>query len=198
MKKKSTYFFIGLVIVIVIIFLLFRCKQNNVCSYFEKNDEGWKVVGDVKNAFSKPDYHASGGNPGGFLSATDETTGGVWYWSAPGKFLGSKGAALGKKLSYDLMQSGLNNQFEAPDIILESKYLILVYSFPSHPNTTWTSFSVRFSADTGWKKNNPGGPPATEKELKKVLSNLKNLKIRGEFITGPDVGSIDNVCLFLR
>jgi hypothetical protein len=198
MKKKSIYFFIVLVILLIIIFLLLKCRQNNVFSYFEKNDEGWKVVGDVKNALSIPDYHATGGNPGGFLSATDEATGGVWYWKAPEKFLGSKGGALNKKLSFDLLQSDLNNQFDEPDVILESNDFILVYTLPSHPKTTWTSFSILFSADAGWKKDSPAGSPASEDDLKKVLSKLTNLKIRGEFINGPDVGSIDNVCLFLK
>jgi hypothetical protein len=198
MKRKNIYYFIGLVILLIIVFFLLRCKQNNVYSYFEKNDEGWKVVGDTKNASAKPDYHDKGGNPGGFLSATDESTGGVWYWSAPDKFLGSRGGALGKKLSYDLMQSGLNNQFDAPDVILESNDFILVYTFPSHPGTTWTSFSVIFSAEAGWKKNSSAGPLASDEDIKKVLSKLTNLKIRGEYITGADFGSIDNVCLFLK
>ena len=198
MKKKNIFYFIAVVIVLIIVFFLLRCKQNNVCSYFEKNDEGWNVVGDVKNTFAKPDYHETGGNPDGFLSATDESTGGVWYWKAPKKFLGSKGGAVGKKLCYDLMQSDFNNQFDAPDIILESNDLILVYTFPSHPKKTWTSFSVLFSAEAGWKKNGSSGPSASDEDLKKVLSKLTNLKIRGEFITGPDVGSIDNVCLYLR
>ena len=134
MKRKSIYYFVGLVILLIIIFLLFKCQQKKVCSYFNNNDEGWKVVGDVQNAFAKPDYHNIDGNPGGYLSATDETTGGVWYWNAPGKFLGSKKAAFNNKLQYDLKQSDLNNQFEAADVILESKDLTLVYKSPSHPN----------------------------------------------------------------
>jgi hypothetical protein len=198
MKKYSIYFVVGLVIILIMMFLLLKCRQNNVCSYFENNDEGWKMTGDVTNAFARPDYHATGGNPGGFVSATDEATGGNWYWTAPGKFLGSKSGALGKKLSFDLMQSDLNNQFEAPDIIIESGDLILVYTLPSHPDTKWTSYTVNFSAEAGWKKNDTSGPQAGEEDLKKALSRLTGLKIRGEFISGPDIGSLDNVCLFLK
>ncbi|OQC35900.1 MAG: Laminin B (Domain IV) [Bacteroidetes bacterium ADurb.Bin041] len=198
MKRKSIYYFIGLVIILSIIFLLFKCQQNSICSSFDIDDEGWKVVGDVKNALAIPDYHNTDGNPGGYLSATDETTGGVWYWSAPEKFLGSKKAAFNKKLQFDLKQSDLNNQFEAADVILESKDLTLVFKFSSHPNTTWTSFSVILSPEAGWKKNTIDGQPASKEDLTKVLSSLTSLKIRGEFITGPDVGSIDNVCLYLK
>ncbi len=198
MKRKNIYFFIGLIIILVLIFLLLKCRQNNVYSYFEKNDEGWKVTGDVKNAFARPDHNATGGNPGGFLSATDETTGGVWYWNAPKKFLGSKKGALDKKLSFDLIQSDISNQFDAPDIILESGDLILVYKLPFHPDTKWTSYSVDLSAEAGWKKNDISGPPALKEDLTKVLSRLTSLRIRGEYVTGPDIGSIDNVCLFLK
>jgi hypothetical protein len=198
MKRRDIYFFLALIIILILIFLLLKCRQNNVCSYFEKNDEGWKVTGDVKNASAQPDYNATGGNPGGFLSATDETTGGIWYWNAPAKFLGAKKRALNKKLSFDLMQSDLSNQFDAPDVILESGDIILVYTLPSHPDIKWTSYSVDLSVEAGWKKNDTSGPPAGEEDMSKVLSRLTSLRIRGEYIAGPDIGSIDNICLFLR
>ena len=198
MKKKNVYFIVVLVIVVILILLLFTCRQKNICSYFEKDDGGWQVTGDVQNESAQPDYNSSGGNPGGFLSATDETTGGIWYWNAPEKFLGSKDQALNKKLCFDLIQSDLSNQFDAPDVILESGDIILVYTLPSHPDTIWTSYSIDLSAEAGWKKNDASGPAATEEDLADVLSQLTSLRIRGEYVVGPDVGSLDNVCLFLR
>lgn len=198
MKQKYIFYIVGILILAVIILLLLKCQHNNVCSSFDKDDEGWTVTGDVQNVSARPDYHSTGGNPGGYLSATDETTGGVWYWNAPDKFLGSKKAAFNKKLQYDMKQSGLNNQFEGEDIILESADMILVYSFPVHPDTSWTRFSVKLSSEAGWKKNNLNGEDAGDDDLKRVLSGLTALKIRGEYITGPDFGSIDNVCLFLK
>jgi hypothetical protein len=202
MKKsgKSILYVTGLaiILVIVLVFLLLKCQHQNVCSYFDYNDEGWKVTGDVKNAFARPDYHDAGGHPGGFLSATDETTGGVWYWSAPDKFLGSKKEAFHQKLQYELKQSDTDNPFEAPDIILEGKDLTLVYKFPLHPDTNWTFFSVVLSSGAGWKKSDLNGSPASDEDIRMALSDLTSLKIRGEFRTGPDVGSIDNVCLFLN
>ncbi len=198
MKRKGIYYFAGLVIILIIIFLFFILRPNRVNSKFTNNDEGWQVVGDVKNSFAKPEYHNTGGNPGGCLSATDETTGGIWYWNAPQKFLGSKKRALNKKLEFDLKQSGLYSQFDAADIILESNDLKLVYTLPRHPDTAWTTFSVVLSPDAGWKKNSETGEPATREDFKKVLSNLSGLKIRGEYITGPDFGHIDNVSLYLK
>jgi hypothetical protein len=198
MKKKGIYYFAGLIIILIIIFLFLKLRPNKVYSGFNNGDEGWQVVGDVQNSFAKPEYHNTGGNPGGCLSATDETTGGVWYWSAPHKFLGSKKRAFNKKIEFELKQSDLHNQFEAVDIILESGDLSLVYSLPKHPDTAWTKFSVVLSADTGWKKNSEKGDSPTDQDFKKVLSSLSGLKIRGEYITGPDFGYIDNVYLYLK
>jgi hypothetical protein len=39
------------------------------------------------------------------------------------------------------------------------------------------------------------GPLATETEIKTVLSNITTLRIRGEYISGNDVGDLDNVIL---
>lgn len=198
MKKKGFYYAAASVLMLIIIFLLLTCGPKKVYSGFDKNDEGWQVIGDVQNSFAKPEYHNTGGNPGGCLSATDETTGGVWYWNAPRKFLGSKKKAFNKKLEFNLKQSALDSQFDAPDIILESKDLKLVYSLPNHPDTAWTTFSVVLSTNAGWKKNSETGEPATSEDFKQVLSNLSGLRIRGEYITGPDFGYLDNVCLYLK
>jgi tetratricopeptide (TPR) repeat protein len=173
-------------------------SSGNVFSYFDNNDEDWKVVGDSKNAFAKPDYHPSGGNPSGFISAKDEATGGIWYWKAPDKYLGSKGDAFGKKLSFDLKQSNTTSQFEADDVILEGNGITLVCKLPVHPGIDWTSYTLVLSPEGGWKINNSAGPLASAEDIGRVLSNLTNLKIRGEFVEGPDEGGIDNVCLYLK
>ncbi len=51
-----------------------------VSSTFDKNDAGWTVVGDAQGGLSIPDYFVEGGNPDGYVSATDDVTGGAWYW----------------------------------------------------------------------------------------------------------------------
>src|SRR5262249_7870792 len=73
-------------------------------SRFSVNDEGWRLSGDVTSAV--PTYLAAGGNPGGFIRGFDQTVGGVWFWDAPGPFLGNVAAAYGFPLTYDLRMRG--------------------------------------------------------------------------------------------
>ncbi len=47
-------------------------------STFDVDAEGWTVTGDAVSPI--PNYISSGGNPGGYISATDNESGGIWYW----------------------------------------------------------------------------------------------------------------------
>lgn len=95
MKKISVH--AGIAIIIVIgIFFINSCLDDNIASYFNQDDEGWKVIGDAQCESATPDYHDRDGNSGGYISANENIEEGVWYWSAPEKFLGDKSSAYGK------------------------------------------------------------------------------------------------------
>jgi hypothetical protein len=159
-------------------------------SSFDQDDEGWIVVGD---AFG-PYYAATGGYPGGHIYATDFVIGGVWYWQAPAKFLGDKSAAYGGTLTFDLRQSNISSQFDDIDVILSTGDSTLIFDTPYNPGAEWTAYTVNLTASPGWL-NATTGRPATEAELRLVLSSLTELDIRGEYRTGTDTGSLDNVVL---
>ena len=90
MKKKISIY-AGIAVIIVIVFFLYKsCQNNSVASYFDQNDEEWKVIGDAQGGSVNPNYNDKEGNPAGYISANDNAAGGVWYWSAPEKFLGDK------------------------------------------------------------------------------------------------------------
>ena len=63
---------------------------------------------------------AAGGNPGGFIRGVDSVVGGVWFFSAPSKFLGDDSAAYGQHLSFDLRMRGSGPLFDDSDVILRS------------------------------------------------------------------------------
>jgi hypothetical protein len=173
-------------------------KDKAIVSTFDKDDEGWKVVGDVQAGSQKPTYHKDGGNPGGYLSAKDDGLDGVWYWLAPKKFLDDRSSSYGKTLSFDLTQSNTDTQFPDADVILEGEKMTLVFKLPNNPDTKWTSYKVPLTASKGWKervKDKTSDKNATEDELKAVLKTLKRLWIRGEYRTGDDTGQLDNVSL---
>jgi len=163
-------------------------------STFDTDTEGWTAQGDVVGAIN---WLATGGNPGGHVSISDQTAGGVTYFVAPAAFLGDKSSALGSDLRFDLMQvyTGSASQFNDPDVILEGGGLTLVYDTPVNPaNGTWTSYQVPLVAGD-WRLNGLGGATATPLQLETTLSNLTALRIRAEYRSGADVGHLDNVTL---
>ena len=165
-----------------------------VSSTFDGDDEGWTVVGDAQGGAPKPDYFAADGNPGGFVSATDDVIGGAWYWRAPSTFHGDFSTVYTGVLSFDLRQSDATEPTDYPDIIISSNALTLIYDKVDAPGTNWTSYAVLLHETAGWK-NVVTGKRATHSEMRFVLSALTDLQIRGEYRGGSDTGGLDNVAL---
>jgi len=160
-----------------------------VVSTFDINDEGWTITGDAQGSSVLPTYHATGGNPGGYISATDNVQGGVWYFKAADAFHGDRNASYNAHLAFDLRQSSLNSQFNAVDIYLRGAEMELTYDTPNNPGTTWTAYSILLTETAGWKL---GAVAPTQVQMLQVLANVTDLQIRGEFVTGADTGSLDN------
>jgi hypothetical protein len=167
-------------------------------SSFDTDDEGWKVIGDAQHNSTQPDYMPGGGNPSGYVSATDDVAGGTWYWEAPQKFLGDQSAAYNGVLAFDLKQSDTSSQFDAHDVILTSDQfeLALIFDTPNNPGTDWTSYSIPLNETAGWLLEGSGEAP-TQDQMQRLLSALTGLRIRGEYRNGPDTGGLDNVVLGL-
>ena len=164
-------------------------------SEFSVNDENWRLSGDVTSAI--PTRLATGGNPGGFIRGFDQTVGGVWFWDAPAPFLGNVSAAYNFALTFDLRMRGSGPLFTDSDVILDGAGLSLhIATTPPVPqDVAWTSYSVLLTETAGWQVGSLAGPAATQAQMLAVLSDLDRLRIRGEFITGPDNGDLDNVQL---
>ena len=166
-----------------------------ISNEFSNGPDGWTIWGDAGGVLVVPEYSEDGGVQNGYIYAIDEVTGGVWYFVAPKSYNGNRSDAYGKSLSFSLKQSGLNDQFDSPEahhIILEGSDFNIVFDTENHPGTDWTDYKVEISADAGWTINTMDGEKATEAQIKEVLANLLSFRIRGEFITGPDTGSLDN------
>jgi len=170
-----------------------------VVSTFEAGDEGWEITGDAQGGSSVPTYEPGEGNPAPCISATDDVQGGVWYFSAPGKFLADKSAFYGGRLAFDLRQefSGSPRQFGSADVVLEGGGTTVFYDFGgtgSHPgggtSGPWSSYTVTLDEAAGWRHQDED---ATESDLRTVLGDLTEMGIRGEYRTGSDKGYLDNV-----
>ena len=162
----------------------------DVVSTFDTDDEGWVVEGDPTTAFFVP----TGGNPDGYVSATDSGSGDVMYWSAPAKFLGDVSEAYGNSLSFDLRQDQATNPFEDSDVILESGKTTLHFDTPTNPGTTFTNYVVPMT-EAGWHLDSLTGPLATQEQFLSVLTDLTKLRIRAEYRSGVDTDDLDNVIL---
>lgn len=184
------------------------CAAGAVVSDFEAGADGWvaQTFADngrptfgtlfVSTVFS-PTAHATGGNPGGYISIADPNDG--WtYFVAPGKFLGDQSDKLGGTLSFSLQQTTGNIfQPEPPHVALRSGSLVLVRDAGAVPAITpaWTSYSVSLSAGD-WRVGTLVGAVATSGEIASVLGNLDGLFLVGEFVTPVvETNGLDSVTL---
>lgn len=178
MKKRK------FVLLIVILANSLQLLAVDLKSNFNNSDEGWRVIGDAESFY--PYYNSSEG----YCYAVDKALGGVWYWLAPEQFLGNMSSSYNQNMSFDLKQSSIKNQFDSDDVIIQGTNGIeLVYHFDNHPSTDWTHYDIMLT-ETFWKYTN--GDSVSNEVFLSVLSSLSSLKIRGEFVTGEDVGSFDN------
>ena len=158
---------------------------------FNASAEGWGISGDTGQ--SQPEFHASVGHPGGYISHVDEALGETWYFRAPESVLRALAAAENLTLSYSLKQSAEIPGVLDDDVIIVGPAGRLSFRFPTSPGTGWTPFSVKLTAAAGWRWN--WNAPASQEQIRRVLANPTSLEIRGEYHTGPDEGALDNVVL---
>lgn len=59
----------------------------------------------------------------------------------------------------------------------------------------WKTYSIKLDSSGGWRvfRGRSGDGPATDQDLKDVLSDVTDLRIKGEFGPGPNTGGLDNV-----
>ncbi len=170
-------------------------QQVAVASGFDTDAQGWTVSGDP--VLPAPTHEPAGGNPGGYLSVTDDGSGATLRWVAPAAYLGDQSAAYGGSLTFDLAQSTTDNQVAGTDdVLLSGGGLTLVFDTDPVPGTGWTRYEAPLLEGAGWIVQSTGGA-ATEAELRQVLADVTGLSIRAEFdSTGGDVDRLDTVVLY--
>jgi hypothetical protein len=163
---------------------------NLVSSTFDTNLEMWTGTGSGNFTF-----HASGGNPGGYVQYNDVSgTGGDGWLSAPAKFLGNWSALENQStLSWDhiIIQTGGSGQ------LLQGQAII------SGPGGSARFTSDEYMTDAGWKTFsapiNYSAWAVTAGSWADILNNVTTLQIRIEAVhndSGPlDIDGIDNVTL---
>ncbi len=175
-----------------------------VKSTFDTSAEGWSagsipnppsgVVPNVTATYPVV-YSATGGNPGGYISETDQDAN-DYYFFAPAKFLGNESAALGGTFSFDLADGPVTtiNSSESPLILIGSTESIY---FPDNPSitTTFSTFTFTLAPGHGGVVNGQGGTAATASDFALVLGNLQGVYVLGDYYNGGDTSLLDNVTL---
>jgi hypothetical protein len=174
---------------------------NTITSPFSSDGESWTTTGVDVTAAS---YSATGGNPGGNISASQPTaSSSLWYFEAPTKFRGNQQAAYGKTLTFDLKLSAAADVSSTQGVILSGGGLILYAPLGSTPTTSWGGQSLTIGTAGGWKVDNGDGNlgndvAATTAQIQQALGSVASLKIRGKFTsTAGAQTSLDNVVLNL-
>jgi hypothetical protein len=158
---------------------------------FTDSAEGWIVSGDTR-----PDdaiFSRTGGHPGGCITGVDEALGETWYFLAPATVLQQLPKAVNGTISYSLKQSGAMVSLFDDDVVIVGRAGRLSYRFSTAPGTDWTGFRVQLSTTAGWTWN--WNRRATQAQIEQVLAAPTLLQIRGEYVTGDDMGSLDNFAL---
>lgn len=176
-------------------------SADRIESTFDEDADGWLIS--QNGGSTHPNYRESGGNPGGHI-CDEESQGGIaWYYQAPFKFLGDRETFYNGTLSFDLRQAQTDQQFDAEpieggDILLGNGDRKIVYEFrgsDATPGKEWSTFEAPLTADAVWIDVTSEEPRVTEETFRAVLSDLKVLRIRGEYRSGDDTSYLDNVIL---
>lgn len=177
--------------------------QAQIVSDFSAGVDGWKI-GDQNGPDAQTvNYNATGGNPGGYISAST-VSGQPHYWYAPAKFMGNRAyTSYGETLSFDVQtatptpQNGISG-----DIMLSNGALSIFLNVTPLPGQSpaWTHYSVKLDETANWKQNGITGPTASREWIIAILTNLSTIRINLQWIfPGSNiVGGLDNVVLNLH
>jgi serine/threonine protein kinase len=157
-----------------------------VFSVFEKdNTDGWYTLNSdgTKNATERIRVDTFNGYY--WLFAQPLRNPKEFGWHAPAKYHGDHSGKFGRCLIYSLLAK--NGHPPVTDwyarLVGAGMTLYLDGTILDPPeNSQWKTYCVRLDASAGWKTF-PGGNRATDAEIKNVLSQLTDLRIKGEFAT---------------
>jgi hypothetical protein len=178
-------------------------------SDFTAGDGGWEINGaDCASSAALPIFAATGGNPGGYISATDTETPAnpptdscLWGASAPAAYLGDLRANYGGTISYDVTHpagaevGGVVGIRDAQGHGLQTN---LSTSPPAADTWTSYSFTLTETSSAGWgyaSDSSAKFAPATRAEVFDVLRDTTSILVSGDlsFNSQGEISGIDNV-----
>jgi serine/threonine protein kinase len=174
-----------------------------VMSRFAQGDnEGWSTLNrdGTKRATETIKVQKYGTNF--YLAANDLSNGKEWGWQAPEKYHGDHSDKFGRYLTYSIWVSRASRPKSLENlwhVRLSGGGHVLVVDGTTLAQPSprqWTAYRIKLDATGGWKVAADGVASlgATDDQIKTVLSNVTDLRIKGEFYRhGADTGCLDNV-----
>ncbi|MBX2956986.1 MAG: VCBS repeat-containing protein [Cyclobacteriaceae bacterium] len=204
MQRLTALTFISCVLAIV--------SQAQIASTFNTNADGWILRNDGKSISATVTHHATGGNPGGYISGevpVDNYP--AFFWQAPEKFRGNLTyRSFGQTLTFSLQQalSGDNGEFNGnydevnyPDVIISNGSQTIYLHTSPKPELApgWSTYSVTLSTASAWRTGSSMlSGLATNAQIKAVLNNVTTLHIRANYNLSANTLGLSNVSLGQR
>lgn len=163
---------------VALVFVLGSSASADLLSTFDSDTEGWGQVGD--GAGVKWDSE-------GFIKNQDLGTGSFWYFESPNSWDGDWSCYIGGTLEYDFQWVEGSGTYADP-------YEVLIYTDGDYAywdimlqpeQGVWNHLEVVLTAEHFITVG--------AMTFDKIMDNVISLQIAGEYITGSDVGALDNV-----
>ena len=187
MQKKDRFYRATLVFLVI---TFSGCVNAALVSGFDASGEGWAATPGIGGAINFA-WESTGGNPGGFIAATD---GGAqqWYFISPDSWDGDWTSYIGGMLRYEIRilnpASPPYDYFTLDDVqIYSGTGNYVSWSSGINPTESWTPYAVQLVSS-----NFTVTGSATFDD---ILANVTELRIRGEYLNFNDREGLDNVSI---
>jgi hypothetical protein len=168
-----------------------------IISNFSESSEGWTVVDIDPTPLTNPPtitdtYGAASWS--GLYIYTGDRTGNATYFSAPAKFLGDQSTAFGTPFSYDMFVAGSTAEASIDLLLVGSEMTLIGDLRTPSSSLVWETFEIPL-VGTSFALNAVGGDPATDDNVRAVLTDLTGLYILADHVPGYEDTYLDNVRL---
>ncbi len=159
-------------------------------SSFDADADGWTTTPGIGGAINFS-WESTGGNPGGFIAATD---GGAqqWYFISPDSWDGDWSPYIGGMLRYDIRilnpTAPPYDYFKLDDVqIYSGTGNYAAWNSSINPTDSWTSCAVQLVSSNFTVTGSAS--------FDDILANVTELRVRGEYLNYYDREGLDNVSI---
>ncbi len=167
-------------------------EHHVVASRFDHGqNDGWITRNDDDSTNATRFIRAENEGSNYALMAENLVNGRDFGWLAPEKYCGHQADKFGRFLKYRIWTDGNGKGMSGATWYVRlrgrAKVIFIDQATVGRPNPRhWKSYRARLDSSGGWKLSTPSGSitPASDEDIREVLSELKDLWILGEYGEG--------------